>query len=632
MRSVLRVTRESSHIIKNFKKQSNFLFWLIACGIVTLLILYRDFIDGVFAQDDPLVLDHYRNQDSSFFDKVFSPFANRWRPIVNVMYIFVAHLVGNSYTKWFLISVVILVLISTYIAFEFYKRNSIQSITIAMFVLTLTSRFNSGILINYAFLVESLSLVFLALLLLKFLDNWESNRFYGIKLCIPLYFALILTHERFVGLNLFFLAYFILHNHFEPLIRLKYLTLFSIPTVMLFAIKAFILKIPIFVGTGTSSGIGFSIATAILFFLILIAGLLGTNVGLEYLHGYIIQNQSIVFKVASLLLLLSTLKLMLLWIFGPTASKGQVRKHLLFSRAPIVYLSLFLSLAIPVISTIRIESRWLYPIYVIFIYSILSKVAQKRLSEQIGMKQHKNRLRSKQVQRNQKKSVLFNLFVALNVFLNFAYTQNMNMLYFVRTQEVIKSQLDTFTPHYSTINADREKVYFLDPKGEFDLVSFESALRNNRGIADFGFTLIKDLAEITNLTSDVLIFEVNPKFYNSGLQVVNAAERSISIEGNYFSDSWSGKAIVIKAIPSLCKRLKIDVFPSDWDNSFVVSNGQTSEAYEISDKTINVYAAVNESNRNFAIVFEKTYIPFDIGLNDDRRQLSHRVSANCLNS
>lgn len=632
MKSELRVTRESSEITRDFKKQIHFLFWLIACGVVTLLILYRGFIDGVFAQDDPFALDQFRNQESSLFEKIFSPSANRWRPIVNVLYISVAHLVQISYTNWFLLSIFILVLISTYIAFEFYKRNSIRSITIAMFVLTLTSRFNSGILINYAFLVESLSLVFLALLLLKFLDNWESNRFVGIKSCIPLYFALILTHERFVGLNLFFLAYFILHKHFESLTRLKYFMFFSIPTVMLFAIKAFFLKIPIFVGTGTSSGIGFSIATAIPFFLILIVGLLGTNVGLEYLHGYIIQNQSFVFQGASLILLLSTLKLMLLCIFGPTACRGKVRTHSLFGRAPIVYLFLFLSLAIPVISTIRIESRWFYPIYVILIYSILSKVSQERLSEQIGLKQHKNKSRSKQVQEKRKKSLLLNVFVASSVFLNIAYTQNMNMIYFVRTQEVIRSQLDTFTPHYSTINAEREKVYFLDPKGEFDLVSFESALRNNRGIADFSFTLIKDLAEIANLTSDVLIFEVNPKSYNSGLQVVNAAERSISIEGNYFSDSWSGKAIVIKAIPSLCKRLKIDVFPSDWDNSFVVSNGQTSEAYEISDKTINVYAAVNESNRNFAIVFEKTYVPFDIGLNDDRRQLSHRVTTNCLNS
>jgi hypothetical protein len=611
--------------IHQFKKP--FYSISIACiaGYILLFALHSKFRNGVFVQDDPYLIEFLNDEETSLTQKIFSTGGNRWRPIANLTYLLVSRLVETSYFRWFLISILFLTLTALYISLAFLKRYQNVYLSTVLFLLVLTSRFSNGILLNFAFLLESVSIMLLFTLLLIFHDNWSNSEFQGVKIALLIYVSLILTHERFVGMNLFFLFYFLLSKNYSFKLKFVYSLSFTIPTISLFLAKTFALKIPIFVGTGTAWGVGFSITSALQFSAILFIGLLGANVGLEYLHGYIFQNQAISLQITSILLVLITLKIVLNAILHPGIGLQQNRGKTLL-RPLVVIFALFLSLAIPIVSTIRIESRWFFPIYIIFLYLLLSRFYAKDKSR--NSKSKLSKFESKSLRQ---KSTWVLIFFLGSLLMNIVYTQRLDGLYYVRTQNVVKSQIDSVLPYVLNSNEIKNGIYLLDQSGSFDINSFNVNFRANNNFQNSNLQLINDLSEIKSYSSSDVILEMDTTSYDAGFRVFDAVKNSVSISGDFYGDSWAGKSVRIVSVPVLCRQVEIGILPSPWTGTFDVNFGQSIRKYKISDSIIFLTFPVSKELNEVIIDFKKTFVPYKLGLNDDRRELSHRIQTRCLN-
>jgi hypothetical protein len=386
----------------------------------------------------------------------------------------------------------------------------------------------------------------------------------------------------------------------------------------------FALKIPIFVGTGTAWGVGFNITSALQFFGMLIIGLLGANVGLEYLHGYIFQNQAIFFQITSTLLVLITVKNILNSILHPGIDLQQNRVRNLL-RPLIVLFSLFLSLAIPIVSTIRIESRWFFPIYIVFLCLLISRFYTK--DKHRNSKSKLSKSRSKPLRR---KSIWVLIFFLGNFLMNIVYTQKLDNLYFVRTQNVVKSQIDSVAPYVLNSKEIRNGIYLLDRSGSFDMNSFNLAFRANNNFQDSTLQRINDLREIRNYSASDVILELDTTSYDAGFRIFDSVKNSIAIYGDFYSDSWAGKSVRIVSEPVFCKKLEIGILPSSWTGTFEVKLGESIEKYKISDSSVFLTYPVSEGQNEVVINFKQTFAPYKLGLNDDRRELSHRIQTRCL--
>jgi hypothetical protein len=468
--------------------------------------MYWRYATGVYAQDDPGAIDFFTNENLSPSEKIFSSGANRWRPVANLFYFPLAYAVRNSYSHWLVASIVISALAATYIYYVFFKINKNYYKGAILILLIVTSRFFTGIILNLTFILETISLILLIALAAIFKRNWTEPSFIQLKFAAVLYTALVFTHERYIGLNLFFIFYFLLHNQFVRKNKIIYLILFSLPTLSLFLMKAVVLEIPIFVGTGSATEVGFSFSSALVFLSQLLFGLFGINFGYEYLHGYTFQNQTDSLRATSVAIAVVTL-----WMLGSKIFdrfKQSPRELGNFLKVCIVYVSLFASLAIPVIATIRIEHRWFLPVYVIFLFILLSKDSPSNTNFEVGKV-------SKTFQ-----NAMLTIFISLNLLMNFTYIQNIGSLYFMSTQRAVQIQMDSIEKIKLGESDSQEILYVIDPNNQIDLLGLNLAIDANLVKFELDLVRISQLSDINGLSPGAVI-EVDPNKPDGSFRKVN---------------------------------------------------------------------------------------------------------------
>ena len=483
-------------------------YWLVTIFTATCLILtflYHSFKTGLYVVDDPSLINIFTDKNTSLLEKIFAPIANRWRPFTNFAYWILVYVIKSSYAYWLAASFLIFASVTTYMSYKFLKINHSFYVSTIIMLLLVTSRFNQGILLNATFLLETIAAVFLLQIVIVFRKNWGNSSFAQFIPTIGLYSLLIITHERYVGLNLFFVVYFLLQNYFTTENRIRYLLGFTLPTLILFAIKSFILEIPIFVGTGSATEVGFKVSTAVYFLYMLITGLLGINIGFQYLQGYIFEGQEIFHKSVSLSIAIISIFLLVSRMRNTRDKMSGLKRQI--AKKFTVLISLFISIALPVISTIRLEPRWYFPIYILFLFYLLSNDVVS-----IQPKQKNSRKFS---------SNLLIVFVILNIFMNYQYSQKMNDLYFVQSQAILKSQISSIEESLpKTKNIDRN-VYILDPENSINLKSLQLAITVNTPENRVKLIQISELNQIPGTLRDANVFELDPTILNGGFRRVD---------------------------------------------------------------------------------------------------------------
>ena len=490
-----RLVRDKKTAVANHLSLRSRLLCVFILSNLILFLMYWRYRAGVYAQDDPGAVEFFTNENLSPLERIFSTGANRWRPVTYFFEMPLVYAVKNSYSHWLVASIAISALAVTYIYYVFFKMNKNFYTGAILVLLIVTSRFFTGIILNLTFILETISLILLIALAEIFRRNWTEPTFIQLKYAVVLYAALVFTHERYIGLNLFFIFYFLLHNQFVQKYKLIYLFLFSLPTMSLFLIKAIVLGIPIFVGTGSSTDVGFSFSSSLVFLSQLLLGLIGINFGYEYLHGYTFQNQTESLRVTSVGIALITLCLlgskMFTWI------KRRPIKLSNFLKVVIVYVSLFASLAIPVIATIRIEHRWFLPVYVILLFVLFADDLRRNVDFEFG-KLGKTLLKC-----------ILAIFISLNLLMNFTYIQNIGSLYFMSTQRAVKIQLDSLEKIKLDEADSQEILYLIDPNNQIDLQGLNLAIDAN--LVEFELDVVRiSLPSDTERLPPGAVIEIDP--------------------------------------------------------------------------------------------------------------------------
>jgi hypothetical protein len=597
------------------KRDTNWLIWAFLIVFVGFLSLYSKFKSGVYVQDDPYVIEYFKFSNTPLPEKIFSSDGNRWRPVSNICYWLLSSFISASYFRWFMISSILLSLLIICITYQFLRIKRDFVLATILIILIATSRFNQGILLNATFLCETICIFFLIPIILNFRKNWYSSKFSNLPSTIAYISIIILAHERYVGLGLFFLTYCVIHPKFSIRERVKLCVILITPIVALFIVKHFFLHIPLFVGTGTALGVGFTLLSALQFLMLLIFGLFGVNIGLEYLHGYIFQNQTPLIQFSSILLMFITL---ILFFRRVKASRDKFlggQMHCYY-RKMLVLLSLFASLAIPIVSTIRIESRWFFPIYVLFLFYLFS---ESEISETVQTK--------RLIQKKAKPLFVLKCFLGLNLALNLIYIQKVDLLYFVGTQNLAKIQIESLGSSLSEPNGSKIPIYLLDKDNQIDFNSLKAVLGINLKLDTNRLRRVEELSEIKGLTLNDLVFEYDTTKSNGSFRRIDLANEKYSISGDWYADSWAGKRVNISASSALCSQLHIKILPSQWENSVKVLN--SGKSYRIATEPIDLYFPTVGFSETVSLIFSETFIPYEQEINDDRRKLSNRVVVTC---
>jgi len=189
------------------------------------------------------------------------------------------------------------------------------------------------------------------------------------------------------------------------------------------------------------------------------------NYGFEYLHGFIFQNQTTFFQVVSITIVVLTIGILgkQIFIFFQRNSLNSFHQ----TKSIIVLISLFASLAIPVIVTIRIEHRWYLSSYILLIFILFLNLDTKFESPKRLVR-----------------TVWFTYFflatyVCLNLFMNITYIQRNENLYFMFTQRSVKAQLVSLEKIFLTQGNFKKTIYVFDPDGRIDFRHLNFAIDAN---------------------------------------------------------------------------------------------------------------------------------------------------------
>jgi hypothetical protein len=168
-----------------------------------------------------------------------------------------------------------------------------------------------------------------------------------------------------------------------------------------------------------------------------------------------------------------------------------------YGRDAIVLFALFASLVIPVISTIRIEHRWFLPIYVIFLFLVLSRIGDK-----------KSHLATKHKYGFFQKALLL-FFLCTNLFMNFNYIERTQGLYFINSQKVLNVQIDSLEKVISFEQFPNQTVYLLDPTNQINLELLNLGIDANLDYSNLDVVRISEVREVTKFL-DALVLELDP--------------------------------------------------------------------------------------------------------------------------
>lgn len=220
-----------------------------------------------------------------------------------------------------------------------------------------TSRFLQYNVTQSFGLMESFSLLLLVGILwftAKRITAGGTKPLFGL---VSLFGILVFTHERFATLWPALVLVFFLDRRLSRTRQLFFSFVISLPLFLMVAVKLFVFKIPLFVGTGSATEVGFLVETTVQHSQNLIMNLFGINAGPAYLMGRTIESQPALAKLATVLIFL-TFALLLAWSMKLIVTQARFGHSEKLKFAGISGL-IFICLAIPTVITIRLEPRWL---------------------------------------------------------------------------------------------------------------------------------------------------------------------------------------------------------------------------------------------------------------------------------
>lgn len=348
-----------------------FLFFVIAN-----LVWFFEFRDGIISGDD-IGIPFSFGGNKTFWEMVFAG-AEKYRPVINFVWVLEYKLFGLNYLGYYLFNIILHSLTSTSL---FFVMEKITKDKITSFVVVMVYQFSFLCYYNITQALgsmEELCLFFLVWIVYSMYLIYKEQKISYLCLLAIVSMFVVFTHERFLVLMLTnaLVVFFFYRKEYKK--KIGALCIVEFPFLFNLLLKKLIFDNTIMVGTG-GTYIDINIKSIFSYVLESVALVFGINIGPEYLNGYTWNYCENNQKVLSVLLATFFIVLIFFYLFKVIrmVKRERVEEIKKFVTAVFFVGCLMISYCV----TIRVEMRWVYAPFLVFVMYIgymLSKVCLKR--------------------------------------------------------------------------------------------------------------------------------------------------------------------------------------------------------------------------------------------------------------
>jgi hypothetical protein len=430
------------------------------------------------------------NQDSLGSWALLDTGANRWRPLTNLLLSLVFFTGRNDYSSWWLANAILLTALGVVVGALILNITKSLTLTISLVLIFQTSRFLQYNLTNAFGLMETLALLLLALLIwsMRLATLRKDPR---IHFAIPaLFLAISLTHERFQSLAPALLLFVWLQADLTAKLKVVLGVLISTPVLFISFMKTYAFGIPLAVGTGSATEVGFTPESTLQHVLALILNLLGINYGEHYLNGLIYDFQDQNQKSLTSLVVIGTVGAIAATVFASKLSvKGSSEQN---SWHPKVLTLMLLMLTGPILITIRLEPRWISSVFMVMLVFLAFSWTNSNLAISRGWK------------------IFVTCVAFVHVLANSMYWQSFDNSYIREPQIRAAAHLETAYPLWQQANNQNLDIYVVSPDDPVAVANYLNLLvKSNYGLVVRSVTGItaEEQAELSDKPLFVVSFD-----------------------------------------------------------------------------------------------------------------------------
>ncbi len=594
-------------------------FWiavLTAAYAALISCWYWQYRSGPFAQDDLGLIAFLDDSSRSVLDKVLATDANRLRPVTHVGYLLTFAVSGNVFVGWWALNAFLLALVSAIVGVLVWWMTNRLWLGLGVGALIAVAPFAQYQVVTATGLVEALSLVWLVLIAAGLLVFGRSRAVWGLTVAAVSFALLVFTHERFQLLVVALVAAVALLPNLGRRERAGWAAAFIAPVVLLTAVKAWMLGIPLFIGSGTTTEVGFSWDTFVAFVVSAVAQLFGINWGPPLFNGKPVTElepwlQGLSFLLAALTVLLLLAPVRERFSAG---SAGRLRGP---ATALGVLLLTALTLLIPITITSRLEQRWLMSLYVLLLGCVAYLACRSLRASTMG---------------HWITVGLLTLFAAAALILDVTYRQAMAPLHFMGNKAGTAALVEQLTPVWQ--EAPEQSVFVVDASGNPSWsATLNQAMAANTDLGARNVVVIPSMQDLPRQGKASAAFLVSPTTGALGrIDAPTPGSPPLVTEGPFYADGWVGPKVSVASTQPACRRLLVTTQSAPWGNNVatVTSNFGTRKAIRLTQNRMREVIALRGPGSVVTFKFQRAWVPKNINAGEDMRALAARMKVACI--
>jgi hypothetical protein len=575
--------------------------------VLLVLAWFRSLSHGAIAFDDILAVEHWSDRSLTWAQlTVGDTTANRWRPVFATVMVGVARVFGEDYTGYFWFNVALFALLVLLVYAVARELSGSRVLATAAGALVVTSRFTYyGITQVLGGPLETLAQIWLVLLAYAWWCFVRTGRARHLGVAAVLDVLLVHTHERYVVLVLLLVPLVLTRRRLSWRARALWSAAFVVPLLVSIAVRVLVLHLPLLVGTGSVTELGFAPTTTTEHVWQAVVQTMGVNVGPGYLHGLTFPLLSSAWKAACLLVVgLMAAPMVAAPLMARRVGGGEAGRLVGFLAVAAAAIGLQIaSFSV----TIRLEPRWILGPFVVWVLA---------WSHCAGWIARRGRAPSAA------SVAAAGLVVVLSIGLDAQYRANAQAEYFMGARAGAADMLAQTVGRYGSLIATH-RVYVVDESGG-DAGAYVAALiRANTDVDGLTITSVTDLTQVPR-AADVLVYDLTGGFHE-----VVGPRPGYALTGEAYGDGWVGKS---SGVRGTCGTLTLTIHPYRPDPAahvrVTLAAGPAQTLTLAGPETVVELDGATWGG-SVELTFDRVVVPAEDGSGTDHRPLAAQVGVVC---